>query len=430
MSMKRIKPRHTRGRRSAPYSVLLIALFAIVEFHSVSLWRTTITKEVHDDKKNIIPLYNAVPDSSGIPSPPGLHDVVSPSPHSPAFNYLRQVVENRKPKCSLKAMNTMILQEAEHHHNDNKETNTTDVVIVSLLAVARAGSTTLTKKIRSTRQEQQERFEHDMNMGMVDDEDNGAILSIFSHHQHDCALRDFEESIKDIGIGHQQHNSKIKNFRLHIIVSLRHPLARISSGISRRMEGKVTKKKSNALIVDNFVKKGSDSDGDTVHVAEKFVHALRNESDPLHDIALEATLGHDRQNYMTPVSEFYLADSTYYDSLPTSTSASASASASAINVNTKVKFVCIDTLDDDYDAALQGWFPTSFSATARERASQTESKISSGNFHTVLSRFSKDSIDWVERTYAKDVALYKEYCPEGYRKYTESKMDIFAGRKR
>ena len=46
-----------------------------------------------------------------------------------------------------------------------------------------------------------------------------------------------------------------------------------------------------------------------------------------------------------------------------------------------------------------------------------KSKVSSANTTTLFSRFSKQNIDWVEQTYADDVALYKKHCPDGFRSY-------------
>ena len=85
-------------------------------------------------------------------------------------------------------------------------------------------------------------------------------------------------------------------------------------------------------------------------------------------------------------------------------------------------------LDDDYAAAFQRWFPTTVEADDSGSPVQSQlndkrkhvSKISSGNATTVFSRFSKESVDWIEQTYAKDIALYKKHCPEGYRKYTRT----------
>ena len=110
---------------------------------------------------------------------------------------------------------------------------------------------------------------------------------------------------------------------------------------------------------------------------------------------------------MMPVSEFYLANSLDL---------------------AEVEFLCIDTLDDDYAAAFQRWFPTTVKAhdndsivnkTHIEKGTH-KSKISSGP-ETVFSRFSKESVDWIEQTYAKDVALFKKHCPEGYHKYNRTK---------
>ncbi len=78
-----------------------------------------------------------------------------------------------------------------------------------------------------------------------------------------------------------------------------------------------------------------------------------------------------------------------------------------------VTFLCLETLDDDYEAAFQRW------GTELKKKLQTEntSKVSSGNSTSVLLRFSPETVHWVAQTYAADIALYKKHCPEGFRKF-------------
>mmetsp|Transcript_39801 Transcript_39801/g.40293 ORF Transcript_39801/g.40293 Transcript_39801/m.40293 type:complete len:215 (-) Transcript_39801:340-984(-) len=194
---------------------------------------------------------------------------------------------------------------------------------------------------------------------------------VFMHHNHDCTLRDMEE------MGARR-----------ILVTLRHPIERISSGISRRQEGHMTEKTPNALFLKYFGQKDVGP--------EEFVRALRNETDPLHEAALRITLGPNRQPFMLPVSEFYLANSLGL---------------------AEVEFLCLDTLDGDFEAAFQRWFPTTAAVLEDEHPHNHKSKISSGNTSTIFSRFSKESLAWFDKTYAKDIALVKKHCPEGYRKY-------------
>lgn len=137
--------------------------------------------------------------------------------------------------------------------------------------------------------------------------------------------------------------------------------------------------------------------------------ALQNQADPLHKAALSATVGPRKQNHMVPVSELYFAN---------------------LLGLAEVEFLCIDTLDDDYAAAFQLWFPTTVKADDNDSPVKSPlndkrkyvSNISSGNATTVYLRFSKESVDWIQQTYAKDFALYKKHCPEGYlnKKYTRT----------
>jgi hypothetical protein len=206
---------------------------------------------------------------------------------------------------------------------------------VTYLAIARAGSTTLG--------------------------------TVFRYHDHDCTLRDMEE----------------RGAR-RILVTLRHPLARISSGVARRLEGKASKKTANRIFFENFKEGG----------VEAYITALRNELDPFHDVAMKATVGERRQSYMLPITQFYLDNSLGLAG---------------------VTFLCLETLDDDYEAAFQRW------GTEPKKKLQTEntSKVSSRNSTSVLLRFSPESIQWVAQTYAADIALYKKHCPEGFRKFEQ-----------
>ena len=280
-------------------------------------------------------------------------------------SFLQLLLDERRPHCQAKFHNSI-------QQGDEEETPT----VVTYLAVARAASEDLHAKLSSSSQQLQG--------------EQRRTTTILNHHDHDCTLRDLEE----------------RGAR-RVLVAVRHPLARISSGISRRLERKVLKKKANAVFVEHFGTKKHNGGGG----AEAFVGALRNQTDPLHEAALNATVGPRRQNYMVPVSEFYLANSLGL---------------------AEVKFLCIDTLDHDYAAAFQRWFPTNVNAddtgspvkSPRNDKRKHVSKISSGNATTVFLRFSKESVDWIEQTYAKDIALYQKHCPEGYLKYTRTQIVV------
>jgi hypothetical protein len=189
--------------------------------------------------------------------------------------------------------------------------------------------------------------------------------TVFGYHDHDCTLRDME-----------------KRGARRILVTLRHPLARISSGVARRLEGKGgTKRTSKRLFLEYFNEGG----------AEAYIKALRDELDPFHDVAMEVTVGGGKQDFMVPITEFYLDNSLGLAG---------------------VTFLCLETLEDDYEAAFQRW-----GTEPKKLQKKHTSNVSSGNSTSVLLRFSPESIQWVAQTYAADIALYKKHCPEGFRKF-------------
>ena len=193
----------------------------------------------------------------------------------------------------------------------------------------------------------------------------------FDHHDHDCTLKDMEQ----------------RGFR-YVLLPLRHPLARISSGLSRRFEGKTlgfSGKESNRIIYEMFQNR--------TNGADDFLTSLRSETDPHHEAVISSILGPKNQNYMLPITHFYLKNYTGH-------------------VN--VAFLCIETLLDDYHAAFRRWGIEPPKALP-ETSIRNKSKVSSGNTTTLMTRFSKQNIDWVEQTYSNDVALYKKHCPDGFR---------------
>ena len=251
---------------------------------------------------------------------------------------LQLLVDERKPDCGLKP---------------KRKKESADPV-VTYVCVARTGSGTLKWVMDSAKKTR-----------------NNVIV----HHNHDCTLRDLEERGAD-----------------RIMVTLRHPAARISSGVSRRIAGKPhpagskESKWANQLFSEAFV--GQGRGGKTV--AEAYVSALRNVTDPLHGTALEVTVGPRKQNYMVPVMEYYLEG-------PLG--------------RAEVTFLCMETFVDGYkDAFLRwwGWVPP-------DGLHRHISKKSSHESAFVLSQFSKESLAWIEETYAEDIALYKKHCPEGFR---------------
>ena len=121
-------------------------------------------------------------------------------------------------------------------------------------------------------------------------------------HNHDCRLKDLER------FGAR-----------YVFVSLRDPVARISSGVRRRREGHNGGKKANDDFNDAFPGE---------HALRNYVDALRFPSHPSHSRALSVTYGPIRQSFMLPINEYYLAR--------------------ARNTS-RVLFVCTDRLVDDFN---------------------------------------------------------------------------------
>ena len=194
----------------------------------------------------------------------------------------------------------------------------------------------------------------------------------YQQHDHGCTLRDMEE----------------RGAR-RVLVALRYPLARILSGINRRLEGNAIWKPSNALFYETFG--GHEED---TKAAESYFAAFRNESDPLHGLAYNITVCPYCMNFILPYS-FYLEGSLGL---------------------ADVAFLCMETLEEDFKAAILRWRgggPEAKNFGKNHHAS----KHSSSNVSMLYSRFSEESIDWVERAYASDIALYRKHCPEGFSKY-------------
>lgn len=183
-------------------------------------------------------------------------------------------------------------------------------------------------------------------------------------HDHNCRLETLEEG------GARK-----------VLVVLRHPLARISSGLARRFEGFSLDKYGNKILYENF------------ESAEDYISALRNVTNDRHSAAMK-TLKWSGQNYLTPVTEFYLKGSLG---------------------EAELAFLCIDSLIDDAIHALDEWnLEHSVKSLIKESNLETQhhqSKLfSSSNLTNVFSRFSQESIAWVEKIYAADIQLFESHC--------------------
>merc|ERR1712012_1195698 len=91
------------------------------------------------------------------------------------------------------------------------------------------------------------------------------------------------------------------------------------------------------------------------------------------------------QHYMTPVTEFYLKDSLG---------------------KAELAFVCIDSLLGDVIDALDDW-NLEHSLQLDQMQSHKSDVFSSSNLSSVFSRFSPESITWVEEMYAADLQLFE-----------------------
>ena len=94
-----------------------------------------------------------------------------------------------------------------------------------------------------------------------------------------------------------------------------------------------------------------------------------------------ATVGRDRQSWMLPVSEFYLAGS---------------------RGNLTIAFVCTASLTEGFNRAAVRW-----GSSARMQDQMGSHHASS----TPLNPPSASNRAWVEAVYANDVNLHRRYCP-------------------
>ena len=205
---------------------------------------------------------------------------------------------------------------------------------VAYLAVARTGSESLQKAV-------------------------GSHHKRHAPHDHACTLRDVESA-----------------GATHVLISLRHPAERIASGVKRRLEGISANRDSeqNADFRAAFLPYGSAA-------LNAFVASLRDPAHPLHARAMHDSM---RQNWLTPVSEFYLANGHLYDRAA------------------RRGFVCTPTLADDVWRVTKAWGVKGVRVQAKEASSHRS--------NTTLAPLSAENRAWVESTWAADVALWNTYC--------------------
>lgn len=193
-------------------------------------------------------------------------------------------------------------------------------------------------------------------------------------------MRQAMQQVKGLGNIPHDHTCNLQTLEKRgarkVVIALRHPLARISSGVARRLDGIwLTAKSSRNKIFRTYF-----------HSAEEYISALRDERHKYHSAAMACTMLSKGQNFMTPVSEFYLRNSLG---------------------RAEISFVCIDSLIDGVIKTFDRW-GLEHNVTDPK---QHESVIfSSSNLTSVYSRFSAESIAWVERVYSADVELFERHC--------------------
>ena len=349
--------------------------------------------------------------------------VLNPKAYSAPFN-LAQLVELRSPSSSKSCFTKMSTQHASSRPkkqtsqsltNESQVPSTTQASYdrsftpfypndVANLAVARTGSDSITKALQANRQN--------------------------AHHNHDCTLADMA------AVGARR-----------VIVSLRHPAARIVSGFQRRALGQnpssrvrgdtktslsktTAEKAANLLFVESFVPFGVD----------EYVSALRLPEHPKHRAAIDATYGKKRQSYMIPLIGFYFGDGDVENSLGlrATTSGGGGEDGNHELVTVEVQFLCTPTLSADYLAAVKLWglnfrpMPsgsnihkstvTSETAThdpneggAPHSAPKLEVRDESATFPTGSKlEISDGNKAWLERVYKRDIDLYEKYCKTGH----------------
>jgi hypothetical protein len=155
----------------------------------------------------------------------------------------------------------------------------------------------------------------------------------------------------------------------YVFVSIRDPVARVSSGVKRRREGHGSGKRANDEFNGSFPGE---------HALRNYVDALRFPSHPFHVRALNVTYGPVRQSFMLPVHEFYL---------------------SGVRNTSRVLFVCTDRLVDDFNAQAKAHGLT-------VRAPNTVYHRSNAFVHALTD----EQQAWVRSVYAADYALWSTHC--------------------
>ena len=160
------------------------------------------------------------------------------------------------------------------------------------------------------------------------------------------------------------------------LIVLREPASRIFSGLQRRAESHDLSKPANREFLKHFQGgKGT---------ANAFIDALRDRSHPSHAAAMNVAIGPRKQNYLLPVSEYYL-DGTH--------------GLAAI------EFMCLHNLSTALDSALVAW---GLNPPPPKETSRHTSTVKQEPFTPTNQR-------WIHDIYRADVELYERECVRGRR---------------
>ena len=230
---------------------------------------------------------------------------------------------------------------------------------ITNLAIARTGSESITKSLLESGQP--------------------------AHHVHDCTLA----ALSNRGA-------------TRLLVTLRHPVARIISGYQRRMDPNVSTNKvqmANIIFAEVF-SRGVDD----------FVSALRLPQHRYHREALECTYGPDRQSFMLPLVGWYFGD------------AVSELNHSEDSREVEIRFLCTNRLSADFRAAasafgfaltpLHSSHQSNISSDAAAMALDVNSSLLNADVVPKKLQLSRPNVEWLEEVYKKDIEFVTKRCGE------------------
>jgi len=221
---------------------------------------------------------------------------------------------------------------------------------ITNLAVARTGSETVTQSL--------------------------LVSGLPAHHNHDCTLA----AMSNRGA-------------TRLLVTLRHPVARIISGYQRRMDQNVSKNKDKQANVE-FAKVFSRG-------VDDYVSALRLPQHRYHKEALECTYGPNRQSFMLPLVGWYFGDT------------ESESDHDEYSSEVQIRFLCTNKLSVDFMAAA-----SAFGFALSPLQFSHRSNISSDGGVEIMPnlQLSRPNIEWLEEVYKKDIAFVTKRCGKKARK--------------